>query len=145
MFTYSGVMFCCSHVSLIPLTHSCFILLIFFTCFLYISPCGISKIILNSEPSHCSKAYERTNDHRSLSFRLQSPLSVTCRSPSLSEMPLSSAFGRRPTSHRNVCTKVLLAEGKETPFTEHCRNYENTYRVREDRQHPQRIRSHTQT
>ncbi|KAF6736231.1 RING finger protein 207 [Oryzias melastigma] len=59
---------------------------------------------------------------------LQSPLSVTCRSPSLSEMPLSSAFGRRPTSHRNVCTKVLLAEGKETPFTEHCRNYENTYR-----------------
>lgn len=60
--------------------------------------------------------------------RLQSPLSVTCRSPSLSEMPLGSAFGRRPTSHRNICTKVLLAEGKETPFTEHCRNYENTYR-----------------
>uniref|UniRef100_A0A672Z7G1 RING finger protein 207 n=1 Tax=Sphaeramia orbicularis TaxID=375764 RepID=A0A672Z7G1_9TELE len=42
--------------------------------------------------------------------RLQSPLSV-------------------PTSHRNVCTKVLLAEGKETPFTEHCRNYENAYRT----------------
>ncbi|RVE72525.1 hypothetical protein OJAV_G00038860 [Oryzias javanicus] len=60
--------------------------------------------------------------------RLQSPLSVTCRSPSLSDMPLNSAFGRRPTSHRNICTKVLLAEGKETPFTEHCRNYENTYR-----------------
>uniref|UniRef100_A0A669CZD7 RING finger protein 207 n=1 Tax=Oreochromis niloticus TaxID=8128 RepID=A0A669CZD7_ORENI len=57
-----------------------------------------------------------------------SPLSVSCRSPSLSEMPLGSAFGRRPTSHRNICTKVLLAEGRETPFTEHCRNYENAYR-----------------
>uniref|UniRef100_A0A672Z612 RING finger protein 207 n=1 Tax=Sphaeramia orbicularis TaxID=375764 RepID=A0A672Z612_9TELE len=58
-----------------------------------------------------------------------SPLSVSCRSPSLSEMPLGSMLGRRPTSHRNVCTKVLLAEGKETPFTEHCRNYENAYRT----------------
>uniref|UniRef100_A0A3P8NJ20 RING finger protein 207 n=1 Tax=Astatotilapia calliptera TaxID=8154 RepID=A0A3P8NJ20_ASTCA len=57
-----------------------------------------------------------------------SPLTVSCRSPSLSEMPLGSAFGRRPTSHRNICTKVLLAEGRETPFTEHCRNYENAYR-----------------
>uniref|UniRef100_A0A3P9KQL5 RING finger protein 207 n=1 Tax=Oryzias latipes TaxID=8090 RepID=A0A3P9KQL5_ORYLA len=64
----------------------------------------------------------------SIVTRLQSPLSMTCRSPSLSEMALGSAFGRRPTSHRNICTKVLLAEGKETPFTEHCRNYENTYR-----------------
>uniref|UniRef100_A0A8D0A6W4 RING finger protein 207 n=1 Tax=Sander lucioperca TaxID=283035 RepID=A0A8D0A6W4_SANLU len=35
----------------------------------------------------------------------------------------------QPTCHRNICTKVLLAEGKETPFTEHCRNYENTYRT----------------
>ncbi|XP_061582944.1 RING finger protein 207 isoform X3 [Cololabis saira] len=60
--------------------------------------------------------------------RLQSPLSVTCRSPSLSEMPLGSAFGRRPTSHRNISTKVLLAEGGDSPFTEHCRNYENSYR-----------------
>uniref|UniRef100_A0A669CPM0 RING finger protein 207 n=1 Tax=Oreochromis niloticus TaxID=8128 RepID=A0A669CPM0_ORENI len=64
----------------------------------------------------------------SAAIRLQSPLSVSCRSPSLSEMPLGSAFGRRPTSHRNICTKVLLAEGRETPFTEHCRNYENAYR-----------------
>ncbi|XP_049893154.1 RING finger protein 207 [Epinephelus moara] len=61
--------------------------------------------------------------------RHQSPLSVSCRSPSLSEMPLGSVCGRRPTCHRNICTKVLLAEGKETPFTEHCRNYENTYRT----------------
>lgn len=44
-------------------------------------------------------------------------------------MPLGSVLGRRPTCHRNICTKVLLAEGKETPFTEHCRSYENTYRV----------------
>lgn len=44
-------------------------------------------------------------------------------------MPLESVLGRRPTSHRNICTKVLLAEGRETPFTEHCRNYENCYRV----------------
>ncbi|KAE8298222.1 RING finger protein 207 [Larimichthys crocea] len=62
-------------------------------------------------------------------LRHQSPLSVSCRSPSLSEMPLGSVFGRRPTCHRNICTKVLLAEGAETPFTEHCRNYENTYRT----------------
>ncbi|XP_074531065.1 RING finger protein 207 [Halichoeres trimaculatus] len=61
--------------------------------------------------------------------RHQSPLSVSCRSPSLSEMPLGSVLGRRPTCHRNICTKVLLAEGRETPFTEHCRNYENTYRT----------------
>uniref|UniRef100_A0A3Q3WR38 RING finger protein 207 n=1 Tax=Mola mola TaxID=94237 RepID=A0A3Q3WR38_MOLML len=59
----------------------------------------------------------------------QSPISMSCRSPSLSEMPMGSVFGRRPTCHRNICTKVLLAEGTETPFTEHCRNYENTYRT----------------
>lgn len=37
---------------------------------------------------------------------------------------------RKPTMHRYISTKVLLAEGHETPFAEHCRNYENTYRVR---------------
>ncbi|KAG7493541.1 RING finger protein 207 [Solea senegalensis] len=65
----------------------------------------------------------------SAATRLQSPLSMSCRSPSLSEMPLESVLGRRMTSHRNICTKVLLAEGRETPFTEHCRNYENSYRT----------------
>ncbi|XP_071349664.1 RING finger protein 207 isoform X1 [Trachinotus anak] len=65
----------------------------------------------------------------SVATRLQSPLSMSCRSPSLSEMPLGSVLGRRPTSHRNICTKVLLAEGRETPFTEHCRNYENSYKT----------------
>uniref|UniRef100_A0A3B3V6R2 RING finger protein 207 n=1 Tax=Poecilia latipinna TaxID=48699 RepID=A0A3B3V6R2_9TELE len=62
-------------------------------------------------------------------LQLQSPLSLPCHSPSLSEMPVGSVFGRKPTSHRNICTKVLLAEGRETPFTEHCRNYENAYRT----------------
>ncbi|XP_061544619.1 RING finger protein 207 isoform X4 [Phycodurus eques] len=46
-----------------------------------------------------------------------------------SEMPLGSVLGRRSTSHRNICTKVLLAEGRETPFTKHCNNYENSYRT----------------
>uniref|UniRef100_A0A663DUZ2 RING finger protein 207 n=1 Tax=Aquila chrysaetos chrysaetos TaxID=223781 RepID=A0A663DUZ2_AQUCH len=36
---------------------------------------------------------------------------------------------RKPTMHRYISTKVLLAEGRETPFAEHCRNYENTYRM----------------
>ncbi|NXI45424.1 RN207 protein, partial [Galbula dea] len=36
---------------------------------------------------------------------------------------------RKPTMHRYISTKVLLAEGHETPFAEHCRNYENTYRM----------------
>ncbi|XP_056130094.1 RING finger protein 207 [Lampris incognitus] len=62
-------------------------------------------------------------------FRLPSPLSMSCRSPSFTDMPLGSTLGRRPTAHRYICTKVLLAEGGETPFTEHCRNYENTYRT----------------
>lgn len=61
----------------------------------------------------------------------QAPISPGCvlPSPTLSDMPLGSVLGRRSTCHRNICTKVLLAEGTETPFTEHCRNYENTYRV----------------
>lgn len=63
------------------------------------------------------------------SLRRHSPLSMSCRSPSLSDMPLGSAAGRKSTSHRYICTKVLLAEGGDTPFTEHCRNYENSYRV----------------
>ncbi|XP_073667903.1 RING finger protein 207 isoform X9 [Paramisgurnus dabryanus] len=56
---------------------------------------------------------------------LQSPLPMSCPSPSLNDMPL----GRKPPSHRYICTKVLLAEGRESPFTEHCRNFEKSYRV----------------
>ncbi|XP_061868881.1 RING finger protein 207 isoform X3 [Colius striatus] len=36
---------------------------------------------------------------------------------------------RKPTMHRYISTKVLLAEGRETPFAEHCRNYESAYRM----------------
>uniref|UniRef100_A0A673TPL8 RING finger protein 207 n=1 Tax=Suricata suricatta TaxID=37032 RepID=A0A673TPL8_SURSU len=34
---------------------------------------------------------------------------------------------QKPTQHRSVSTKVLLAEGEDTPFTEHCRRYEDSY------------------
>lgn len=37
---------------------------------------------------------------------------------------------QKPTMHRSISTKVLLAEGEDTPFTEHCRHYEDSYRVR---------------
>ncbi|KAG2459268.1 RN207 protein, partial [Polypterus senegalus] len=60
---------------------------------------------------------------------LQSSLVVPCHSPSTSDMSLSASVVRKPTSHRYISTKVLLAEGTETSFTEHCRNYENTYRT----------------
>ncbi|XP_006025624.1 RING finger protein 207 isoform X1 [Alligator sinensis] len=48
--------------------------------------------------------------------------------PSCDKMSTSSIV-RKPTMHRYISTKVLLAEGGETPFTEHCRNYENMYRT----------------
>lgn len=44
-------------------------------------------------------------------------------------MSLSAAVVHKPTAHRYISTKVLLAEGDETPFTEHCRSYENKYRT----------------
>lgn len=37
---------------------------------------------------------------------------------------------QKPTMHRSISTKVLLAEGEDTPFTQHCRHYEDSYRVR---------------
>ncbi|KAL7978576.1 hypothetical protein Chor_005558, partial [Crotalus horridus] len=43
-------------------------------------------------------------------------------------MPLAGSPVRKATMHRYISTKVLLAEGKETLFTDHCRNYENMYR-----------------
>ncbi|XP_048375227.1 RING finger protein 207 [Sphaerodactylus townsendi] len=45
------------------------------------------------------------------------------------KMSLTGSIVRKPTMHRYISTKVLLAEGRETSFTEHCRNYENMYRV----------------
>ncbi|XP_062843257.1 RING finger protein 207 [Trichomycterus rosablanca] len=44
-------------------------------------------------------------------------------------MPQVPSLEGRPSSQRYTCTKVLLAEGGETPFTEHCRNYENKYQT----------------
>ncbi|KAM8916705.1 RING finger protein 207 isoform 2-T4 [Spinachia spinachia] len=63
---------------------------------------------------------------RSVAARRQSPRSASFQPPSLSEMPLGPVW---PAGHRNVCTKVLLAEGGGAPFTEHCRRYESTYRT----------------
>ncbi|TRY87038.1 hypothetical protein DNTS_009137, partial [Danionella cerebrum] len=60
---------------------------------------------------------------------MQSSLSVQCHSPALSDMSLCSSVVRRPTSHRYISTKVLLAKGGETPFMEHCCNYENSFRI----------------
>uniref|UniRef100_A0A8C1YRN9 RING finger protein 207 n=1 Tax=Cyprinus carpio TaxID=7962 RepID=A0A8C1YRN9_CYPCA len=45
------------------------------------------------------------------------------------DLSLCSSVVHRPTSHRYISTKVLLAEGGETPFMEHCCNYENSYRT----------------
>ncbi|NWR22940.1 RN207 protein, partial [Emberiza fucata] len=48
--------------------------------------------------------------------------------PPSSDKMSSGPMVKKPTMHRYISTKVLLAEGRETPFAEHCRNYENTYR-----------------
>ncbi|KAM3824134.1 RING finger protein 207 [Vipera latastei] len=45
------------------------------------------------------------------------------------KMPLAGSPVRKASMHRYISTKVLLAEGKETPFTDHCHNYENMYRA----------------
>lgn len=49
--------------------------------------------------------------------------------PPTSDKMSTGPIVKKPTMHRYISTKVLLAEGRETPFAEHCRNYENTYRV----------------
>ncbi|KAK2513567.1 hypothetical protein Q9233_015417 [Columba guinea] len=49
--------------------------------------------------------------------------------PPVGDKMSTSPMVRKPTMHRYISTKVLLAEGRETPFAEHCRNYENTYRM----------------
>ncbi|XP_065791950.1 RING finger protein 207 isoform X7 [Muntiacus reevesi] len=45
--------------------------------------------------------------------------------------PMGKMLGspvQKPTLHRSISTKVLLAEGEDSPFTEHCRHYEDSYR-----------------
>ncbi|XP_043919513.1 RING finger protein 207 [Protopterus annectens] len=56
-------------------------------------------------------------------------LVVSGSSSSSSDMSISTSVPHKPTSHRYISTKVLLAEGCDTPFAEHCRNYENMYRA----------------
>uniref|UniRef100_A0AAR2J6X6 RING finger protein 207 n=1 Tax=Pygocentrus nattereri TaxID=42514 RepID=A0AAR2J6X6_PYGNA len=85
--------------------------------------CRIVKLPHRLRPTQSSKV---SPTH---SGTLTSSWSTLCRSPSLSDMPQVPSLGRRPTSHRYICTKVLLAEGGDTPFTEHCRNYENSYQM----------------
>lgn len=48
--------------------------------------------------------------------------------PSLGIKPLGSPV-QKPALHRSISTKVLLSDGEDTPFTEHCRHYEASYRV----------------
>ncbi|XP_043531915.1 RING finger protein 207 isoform X2 [Chiloscyllium plagiosum] len=55
------------------------------------------------------------------------PLSDSCAS--MGEMSLTNTVTCKPTSHRYISTKVLLAEGGHSPFTEHCRTYENTFKA----------------
>ncbi|XP_057606832.1 RING finger protein 207 [Hippopotamus amphibius kiboko] len=42
--------------------------------------------------------------------------------------PVGKMLVQKPTLHRSISTKVLLAEGEDSPFVEHCRHYENSYR-----------------
>ncbi|XP_017353763.2 RING finger protein 207 [Cebus imitator] len=41
---------------------------------------------------------------------------------------MSGSPVKKPMLHRSVGTEVLLAEGENTPFTQHCRHYEDSYR-----------------
>ncbi|XP_034357931.1 RING finger protein 207 isoform X2 [Arvicanthis niloticus] len=41
---------------------------------------------------------------------------------------MSGSPVQKPLPHRSTSTKVLLAEGEDTPFTEHCRHYEDSFR-----------------
>ncbi|XP_069466388.1 RING finger protein 207 isoform X2 [Ambystoma mexicanum] len=56
-------------------------------------------------------------------------LIVSSSLPSCDKMSIGGAIVRKPTMHRYISTKVLLAEGGDTPFTEHCRNYEDMYKT----------------
>ncbi|XP_064381431.1 RING finger protein 207 [Dromaius novaehollandiae] len=49
--------------------------------------------------------------------------------PAAGEGMASSSVVRKPSLHRYISTKVLLAEGGDSPFTQHCRSYESTYRA----------------
>jgi hypothetical protein len=39
---------------------------------------------------------------------------------------MSGSPVQKPMLHRSISTKVLLAKGQDTPFTEHCHHYEDS-------------------
>uniref|UniRef100_A0AAY4DDN2 RING finger protein 207 n=1 Tax=Denticeps clupeoides TaxID=299321 RepID=A0AAY4DDN2_9TELE len=96
-------------------------------------PAQSSKVQYRSEFARCLEPLLFLGQRRSVSVTGSvsgmSSLSVPCHSPAASYLSLSSSVVRKPTSHRYISTKVLLADGDETPFTEHCRSYENKYRA----------------
>uniref|UniRef100_A0A8C1QF46 RING finger protein 207 n=1 Tax=Cyprinus carpio TaxID=7962 RepID=A0A8C1QF46_CYPCA len=96
-----------------------------------LKPAQSSKINTEyrSEFARCLEPLLLLGQRRSLSTTGSSSLSVQCHSPAMSDLSLCSSVVHRPTSHRYISTKVLLAEGGETPFMEHCCNYENSYRT----------------
>ncbi|XP_077314431.1 RING finger protein 207 isoform X2 [Lithobates pipiens] len=51
---------------------------------------------------------------------------------SCDKISIAGSIVRKPTMHRYISTKVLLAEGEDNPFTTHCRSYEETYRIWEE-------------
>ncbi|XP_040285527.1 RING finger protein 207 isoform X1 [Bufo bufo] len=48
---------------------------------------------------------------------------------SCDQISITGTIVRKPTMHRYISTKVLLAEGEDNPFTKHCRNFEDLYRT----------------
>uniref|UniRef100_A0A8C2H9D5 RING finger protein 207 n=1 Tax=Cyprinus carpio TaxID=7962 RepID=A0A8C2H9D5_CYPCA len=95
-----------------------------------LKPAQSSKINTEyrSEFARCLEPLLLLGQRRSLSTTGSVAL-VQCHSPAMSDLSLCSSVVHRPTSHRYISTKVLLAEGGETPFMEHCCNYENSYRT----------------
>ncbi|XP_040285547.1 RING finger protein 207 isoform X2 [Bufo bufo] len=51
---------------------------------------------------------------------------------SCDQISITGTIVRKPTMHRYISTKVLLAEGEDNPFTKHCRNFEDLYRIWEE-------------
>uniref|UniRef100_A0A8C1B3Z2 RING finger protein 207 n=1 Tax=Cyprinus carpio carpio TaxID=630221 RepID=A0A8C1B3Z2_CYPCA len=94
----------------------------------------IVKLPHRLKPAQSSKI---NTEYRSEFARCLEPLLLLGQRRSLSttgiylfnDLSLCSSVVHRPTSHRYISTKVLLAEGGETPFMEHCCNYENSYRT----------------
>ncbi|XP_072012339.1 RING finger protein 207 isoform X3 [Engystomops pustulosus] len=48
---------------------------------------------------------------------------------SCDKMSITGTIVRKPTMHRYISTKVLLAEGEDNPFTKHCRSFEDMYKT----------------